>query len=125
MVCRVNLRRRVGHIVLDRFLKKVWNFYRLLKKYKEDPTEKRRIYVKRRFNLLFSTKTGYGELDRRIASTKRKETELMRVLDYPTIENVRTRNFLVLLFSVVTDDNPPSMQKSRDCAASCRDKRSR
>lgn len=83
----------MGHIVLDRFLKKVWNFYKLLKKYKEDPTEKRRIYVKRRFNLLFSTKTGYGELDHRIALTKRKETELLRVLDYPTTENVETRNF--------------------------------
>jgi len=72
------------HIVLDRFLKKVWNFYKLLKKYKEDPTEKRKIYVKRRFNSLFSTKTGYGELDHRIALTKGKETELLRVLDYPT-----------------------------------------
>jgi len=70
------------HIVLDRFLKKVWNFYKLLKKYKEDPTEKRKIYIKRRFNLLFSTKTGYGELDHRIALTKGKEAELLRVLDY-------------------------------------------
>ncbi len=65
-------------------MKKVWNFYKLLKKYKEDPTEKRKIYVKQRFNSLFSTKTGYGELDRRIALTKGKETELLLVLDYPT-----------------------------------------
>lgn len=72
------------HIVLNRFLKKVWNFYKLLKKYKEDPTEKRKIYVKQRFNLLFSTKTGYGELDHRIALTKGKEAELLLVLDYPT-----------------------------------------
>ena len=71
------------HIVLDRFLKKVWNFYKLLKKYKEDPTEKRKIYVKQRFNSLLSTKTGYGELDHRIALTKGKETELLLVLDYP------------------------------------------
>jgi len=72
------------HIVLDRFLKKVWNFYKLLKKYKEDPIEKRNVYVKQRFNSLFSTKTGYGELDHRIALTKGKETELLLVLDYPT-----------------------------------------
>ncbi len=46
------------HIVLDIFLKKVWNFYKLLKEYKEDPTEKRKMYVKQRFNSLFSIKTG-------------------------------------------------------------------
>lgn len=40
-------------IVLDRFLKKVWNFYKLLKRYKEDPTDARKNYVKQRFNLLF------------------------------------------------------------------------
>jgi len=70
-------------IVVDRFLKKIWNFYKLLKKYKEDPTEKRKIYVKQRFNSLFSTKTGYGELDHRIELTKGKEAELLLVLDYP------------------------------------------
>ena len=57
-------------IVLDRFLRKIWNFYKLLTKYKEDPNENRKIYIKRRFNSLFSTKTGYGELDHRIALTK-------------------------------------------------------
>jgi len=45
--------------------------------------EKWKIYVKRRFNSLFSTKTGYVELDHRIALTKGKETELLLVLDYP------------------------------------------
>ncbi len=71
-------------IVLDRFLKKVLNFYKLLKKYKEDPTDARKVYVKQRFNSLFSTKTGYGELDHRIELTKAKEAELLLVLDYPT-----------------------------------------
>jgi hypothetical protein len=70
-------------IVLGRFLKKVWNFYKLLKKYKEDPTDARKNYVKQRFNSLFSTKTGYGELDHRIELTKAKEAELLLVLDYP------------------------------------------
>ena len=70
-------------IVLDRFLRKIWNFYKLLTKYKEDPNENRKIYIKRRFNSLFSTKTGYGELDHRIALTKEKEAELLLVLDYP------------------------------------------
>ena len=47
------------------------------------------------------------------------------VMQLLVFDTILTKNFLVLLFSVVTDDNPPSMQKSRDCAASCRDKRSR
>jgi len=70
-------------IVLNKFLRKIWNFYKLLTKYKEDPTDARKAYVKRRFNSLFSTKTGYSELDHRIALTKAKETELLLVLDYP------------------------------------------
>jgi len=70
-------------IVIDRFLKKVLNFYKPLKKYKEDPTDARKVYVKQRFNSLFSTKTGYGELDHRIELTKAKEAELLLVLDYP------------------------------------------
>jgi hypothetical protein len=70
-------------IVLNKFLRKIWNFYNLLTKYKEDPTDARKTYVKRRFNSLFSIKTGYGELDHRIALTKAKEAELLLVLDYP------------------------------------------
>jgi len=70
-------------IVVGRFLKKVWNFYKLLKKYKENPTNARKNYVKQRFNSLFSTKTGYGELDHRIELTRAKEAELLLVLDYP------------------------------------------
>ena len=50
-------------IVLDRFLKK----------YKEDSNDARKNYVKRRFNSLFSTKTGYGELDHQIELTRAKE----------------------------------------------------
>ena len=67
-------------IVLDRFLRK---FYKLFTKYKEDPNENRKIYIKRRFNSLFSPKTGYGELDTRIALTEKKEAELLLVLDHP------------------------------------------
>ncbi|MBK5190555.1 MAG: transposase [Methanosarcinales archaeon] len=70
------------YILLNKFLRKIWNFYKLLTKYKEDPNENRKAYVKRRFNSLFSTKTGYGELDHRIALTKEKEAKLLLVLDY-------------------------------------------
>ncbi len=70
-------------VLLDRYLRKLFNFYKLLKRYKEDPTEKQARYIKQRFNSLFSTKTGYSELDHRMALTKEKKAELLLVLDYP------------------------------------------
>jgi len=72
----------IGRIILSqsRFLRK---FYKLFTKYKEDPNENRKIYIKRRFNSLFSTKTGYGELDTQVALTEKKEAELLLVLDHP------------------------------------------
>ena len=70
-------------VLLGRYLRKVFNFYKLLKRYKEDPTEKQARYIKHRFNSLFSTITGYDELDHRIALTKGKVDELLLVLDRP------------------------------------------
>jgi len=70
-------------VLLERYLRKVFNFYKLLKRYKEDPTEKQARYIKQRFNSLFSTITGYDELDHRIALTKGKVDELLLVLDRP------------------------------------------
>jgi len=47
------------------------------------------------------------------------------VISVDTKKNELVGNFLVLLFSVVIDDSPPSMQKSRGYATSCHDKQSR
>jgi hypothetical protein len=43
------------------------------------------MYVQKRFDSIFSTVTGYGTLDDRIAKTKKKKEELLLVLDYPNV----------------------------------------
>jgi hypothetical protein len=43
------------------------------------------MYVQERFDSIFSTVTGYGTLDDRIAKTKKKKGELLLVLDYPNV----------------------------------------
>ena len=68
-----------------RFLTKIWKFYELLREYKEYPSEKQKMFLEQRFDELFSTKTGYNELDKRIALTRKKKDKLLLVLTYPWI----------------------------------------
>ena len=68
-----------------RFLKKIWKFYEQLRDYKEHPTETQKRFLEKRFDELFSTKTGYAELDERIALTREKKDKLLLVLTFPWI----------------------------------------
>lgn len=67
------------------FLTEIWKFYEELKKYKENPDERQKEFLKQRFDELFSTKTGYYALDKRIAMTRNKGDRLLLVLDHPWI----------------------------------------
>jgi hypothetical protein len=67
------------------FLAELWKFYELLTQYKENPNKIMSMYVQKRFDSIFSTVTGYGTLDDRIAKTKKKREELLLVLDYPNV----------------------------------------
>ena len=67
------------------FLTELWKFYELLTQYKENPNKIMSMYVQERFDSIFSTVTGYGTLDDRIAKTKKKKEELLLVLDYPNV----------------------------------------
>jgi hypothetical protein len=66
-------------------LNEIWRFYETLKDYKENPAECKKQFIEQKFDVLFSTKTGYKELDERIALTKKKKNELLLVLKYPKI----------------------------------------
>jgi hypothetical protein len=68
-----------------RFLTKIWDFYELLREYKEQPSEQQKKFLERRFDELFSTETGYKELDERIALTRKKKDKLLLVLTHPWI----------------------------------------
>jgi len=66
-------------------LSEIWEFYESLKEYKENPNECQKKYLELKFDELFSAKTGYKELDKRIVLTKEKKNELLLVLTYPEI----------------------------------------
>jgi len=70
---------------LNQFLIKMWNFYEMLKEYKKSPNEKQKYFLEQKFDELFSTKTGYEELDRRIELTKKQKAKLLLVLEHPEI----------------------------------------
>ena len=70
---------------LEKFQKKFWGFYTELKSFKENPNKFDKEALNERFDVLFSIKTGYKELDQRIAKTRSKKKEMMLVLEYPEI----------------------------------------
>ena len=71
--------------LLDDFLAKFWAFYRQLWAYRLNPTSADQERLTAEFDPLFSTTTGYQTLDERIAKTKAKKEELLRVLEHPEI----------------------------------------
>lgn len=72
-------------IQLLAFLTRVWAFYDLLDRFRENPDEEEKERLETEFDELFSTETGYEELDKRIALTKEKKEELLLVLRFPEI----------------------------------------
>ena len=60
-----------------------WDYYGDLLKYKENPNPETAVRLASDFDKLFSTKTGYNDLDDRIKKTKNKKKELLLVLKYP------------------------------------------
>lgn len=70
---------------LKEFLQMIYGFYEQLKDYKKHPTLEQKKVLEKRFDELFSMKTGYQQLDNRIAMTRKKKDKLLLVLDYPQI----------------------------------------
>src|ERR1022692_1994676 len=70
---------------LEAFRKRYWDFYKQLRVYQQGPTPERAAQLQAQFDELFSTVTGYEELDRRIARTMADKTYLLMVLEHPEI----------------------------------------
>ena len=70
---------------LEAFRKRYWDFYRELLAYRQDPAPERAAQLREKFDELFSTVTGYDELDQRIARTKADKTYLLMVLEHPEV----------------------------------------
>jgi hypothetical protein len=69
----------------DEFLKQFWEFYHKLQAFRSQPSDEQAAVLDQEFNNLFSTVTGYNDLDNRIAKTKAKKDRLLKVLKYPQI----------------------------------------
>ncbi|MCP5111907.1 MAG: transposase [bacterium] len=67
----------------ERIRARLWWLYADLKAYQENPTGKRRGELRRRFDALFTTRTGFVTLDRLLARIHANKAELLVVLDRP------------------------------------------
>jgi hypothetical protein len=71
--------------LVQEFRGKMWDFYKKLKEYKENPNEEKKKELNMGFDNLFSTETGYVDLDERIALTRKKKKDLLVVLENPEV----------------------------------------
>ena len=71
--------------LLDDFRRDFWAYYRELLAYREQPSLAEAARLSLAFDTLFTPTTGYVALDERIAKTRAKKAELLRVLDHPTL----------------------------------------
>jgi hypothetical protein len=64
---------------------RVWHLYADLKAYQRKPSPRRKAELIRRFDALFTTRTGYVTLDRLLRRLHANKDELLAVLDRPDI----------------------------------------
>jgi len=70
---------------LERVRGEFWDYYDELKKYKTNPTPEEADRLSSSFDVLFSQRTGYEDLDKRLNLTLKKKDVLLVVLDYPEV----------------------------------------
>lgn len=75
--------RQVQQVAMLRDL--VWRFYKALKAYKQNPAPQAAPAFRRRFDRIFTLRTGYEALDKLLERLHRRKNELLKVLDYPGI----------------------------------------
>jgi len=70
---------------LKRVRSEIWDYYKKLKEYKEKPTGRKKAKLWKEFDKIFKQKTGYDDLNNRLALTFAKKNELLTVLDFPEV----------------------------------------
>jgi hypothetical protein len=71
--------------ILQRFYDQLWQFYQALKQYKENPQPQRQAALREEFDRIFTSHTGYEELDKKLALTAANKEKLLLVLEHPEI----------------------------------------
>jgi len=69
----------------ERIRARIWRLYTDLKAYRQAPASRRASELKRRFDSIFSTQTGFATLDRLLARIRAQKDELLTVLKRPEI----------------------------------------
>ena len=64
---------------------RIWWLYADIKTYCHDPTPERKWQLRRRFDSIFTSKTGFAALDRQLNRLHKRKRELLRVLERPEI----------------------------------------
>ncbi len=80
----VGFNERQRHAI-ERIRSRVWSFYADLKAYCRDPTRPRRRALERRFDRIFTTRTGFATLDRLLERLHANRDELLAALERPDI----------------------------------------
>jgi len=70
---------------LEEFRGRFWAYYRQLRAYQQQPTLTEQDRLRQEFDQLFATPTDYEALAERLAKTKAKKADLLRVLDHPQL----------------------------------------
>jgi hypothetical protein len=73
------------HAAQQRVRLRIWWLYADLKAYCRNPTSVRRSALRRRFDRLFTQRTGFALLDKLLARRRGKKSELLRALERPEI----------------------------------------
>lgn len=71
--------------LLSQFLTEFWCFYHKLQRYRETPDTVQASALRKEFDTLFATVTGYDELDKRIAKSNARKEKLLLVLQHPEL----------------------------------------
>ena len=69
----------------ERIRTRIWWLYADLKAYREDPRRRRRRELRRRFDDIFTRRTGFATLDRLLARLHGNKEELLLVLERPEV----------------------------------------
>jgi Transposase IS66 family len=69
----------------QRIRKLIWNFYADLKIYRTNPTKRRCLALRARFDRIFHRRTGFVTLDRLLARLRANKAALLMVLERPEI----------------------------------------
>ena len=93
-LCWIHAERKLTSIVpINEYQKKivddirgmVWNFYQELKEYKKSPTEDRKILLKNQFDLIFTQKTEFTDINKALSLIGQNKKELLLVLERPEV----------------------------------------